>query len=644
MQPEEAIDSQESQPKKRRSLNMVHLNRAYDPPGWKRQLDIHFRLYREDFLNSLRNGLMAFLDVLAKTAEGQEDDLLKKKTLKGRYDNVNVDVYGGVQFLEVDCGVYTGRFAIISFYQPHQIKKKSKEKRLKFWEQSRKRLMPGSLVFFVSRANSNIVDPSSALPAQVVLGTVIDRKTDTLSNDEHCAKIQISLEDPRMYITMLNRNHEQWFLVEPSGGLFESYRTVLETLQEHLPAMMPFGKYLAPNKEETDLVMNAGSVDPPMYTRVPSFRFDLSILLKGKKLELDVNNPESIDKGTRALQESKVLDVTQSKAFVEALSREIALISGPPGTGKTKIGVELMQVLLHNMKATDDGPILCICYTNHALDQFLEHLLDKDITNIIRIGSRSKSERLKQCNLEGWVQEVYKPYYMRETINTLKEEWDSVTDKFKELQKALESHNLSWEYVEHFLKLNNPDQWVKFNESPLPSLSSSDTNSSNDFTEGLSASGTNSSEDFTKVSHGKQQSGSVFQQWIEGTDIKEMKRWNEEILRARESTWFTYSMNPFGVLGDGDDEWKGEDDELEEDQEPFMYEIPSTDRTLELLDDNIWEMSMSERKRLKASWLPRAQELMRNEMVQLLERAEKITKTRNAAFDETRRTALCRAS
>ena len=43
--------------------------------------------------------------------------------------------------------------------------------------------------------------------------------------------------------------------------------------------------------------------------------------------------------------------------------------------------------------------ILCVCYTNHALDQFLESLLDKGITSIIRIGSRSKSQRLEQYNL-----------------------------------------------------------------------------------------------------------------------------------------------------------------------------------------------------------------------------------------------------
>jgi len=42
---------------------------------------------------------------------------------------------------------------------------------------------------------------------------------------------------------------------------------------------------------------------------------------------------------------------------------------------------------------------MCVCYTNHALDQFLEALLDKGIQEIVRIGSRSKSKRLEQYNL-----------------------------------------------------------------------------------------------------------------------------------------------------------------------------------------------------------------------------------------------------
>lgn len=34
------------------------------------------------------------------------------------------------------------------------------------------------------------------------------------------------------------------------------------------------------------------------------------------------------------------------------------------------------------------GPILCVCLTNHALDSFLEELLDAGIKDIVRAGSR----------------------------------------------------------------------------------------------------------------------------------------------------------------------------------------------------------------------------------------------------------------
>lgn len=39
------------------------------------------------------------------------------------------------------------------------------------------------------------------------------------------------------------------------------------------------------------------------------------------------------------------------------------------------------------------------CYTNHALDQFLEHLIEIDIGKIIRIGGQSKSTLLGRKNL-----------------------------------------------------------------------------------------------------------------------------------------------------------------------------------------------------------------------------------------------------
>ena len=46
-------------------------------------------------------------------------------------------------------------------------------------------------------------------------------------------------------------------------------------------------------------------------------------------------------------------------------------------------------------------PILVICYTNHALDQFLEGIVSIMPEKVVRIGSRSKSEILQPYNLSG---------------------------------------------------------------------------------------------------------------------------------------------------------------------------------------------------------------------------------------------------
>ena len=94
-----------------------------------------------------------------------------------------------------------------------------------------------------------------------------------------------------------------------------------------------------------------------------------------------------------------------------ALSRELALIQGPPGTGKTYVGIKLVTALLANTQGNPKGPVastpeglrppaqpaprgpcvgpvLIVCFTNHALDQFLEGLLAAGLTDMVRVGGR----------------------------------------------------------------------------------------------------------------------------------------------------------------------------------------------------------------------------------------------------------------
>ena len=93
------------------------------------------------------------------------------------------------------------------------------------------------------------------------------------------------------------------------------------------------------------------------------------------------------------------LDESQREAFIHCLTNKLAIIQGPPGTGKTFIGVKLVQALF---KMGSTRPFLVMTYKNHALDEFLKHLVKTNcvaLDEVVRIGGRSKEEILNGCNL-----------------------------------------------------------------------------------------------------------------------------------------------------------------------------------------------------------------------------------------------------
>eukprot|EP00808_Paulinella_micropora_P013954 g63803.t1 len=100
------------------------------------------------------------------------------------------------------------------------------------------------------------------------------------------------------------------------------------------------------------------------------------------------------------IQKAVETDPSQKQALQLALDKSVVLVQGPPGTGKTYIGVQIVKAMLQ-AQARKQGPklrILCLCFTNHALDSFLESLLDASIDKekFIRLGHSEKiSQRLK---------------------------------------------------------------------------------------------------------------------------------------------------------------------------------------------------------------------------------------------------------
>ncbi|KAG0331451.1 hypothetical protein BG004_001658 [Podila humilis] len=610
------------------------------PAGWKRQIDIHFRLYREDMMDPLRRSMMGFLTVLKNTPFGEESRLLKQKELrKNLENNVSLNVYGNVLCLGMIMDKKAGGNIQIQFSQPSQILgSQSKARRTEFWERSKNRLMHGGMVCLVSRSgqpfDANNDGDMPAYTFELVLAVVADRNTEALAKDDRVACLSITLADPMSYLLLLNSGTEtstkHWFLVESPGAYFGSYRPILKALQKSIPAFLPFGKYLAPSHEElNEIKVSKKVLDPPIYARAPTFKYDLSVLLNGHPCELDVNCAISIVHTVRTLQEHSTLDDTQATALVDTLCREVALINGPPGTGKTWIGVALMQVLLANKKQSECGPILCICYTNHALDQFLEHLLEKNIHDIVRVGARSKSESLEKYNLQSLMAVQDKAYHVRLAIREASDALENNAKRIKELENALQGDFMEWDAVKDYLMLEYPDLHDQF-VAEMYALH-------NPFDESEDAPIEDDSEQegFSKVESKKSRKMDAFSRWKMGLDIDEKSRWNDNARNAWENQdkkKKSKRKNKYALLDPEAPTMM---------RRPIYQPIPSTNRPLPVLEQcHIWGMSINERKRLVQQWRPEVQRALMRQLENLVRDVERLNDAKNSAYDEVRRAIL----
>lgn len=173
-------------------------------------------------------------------------------------------------------------------------------------------------------------------------------------------------------------NHD--FVMLESKVYFGPYFVVLNALRHMYERNFPMKIYL---------------VDADTSVKRPSYLEDEKIELAYQGFEL----PVDVNKAWPSPEELK-LDEMQYKAFKCALTEEFTVIQGPPGTGKTFLALEIIRTMLSNsMNWYGSGPIIILCLTNHALDQFLEGILNYT-SSIVRIGSQSKSSRLEKRNIK----------------------------------------------------------------------------------------------------------------------------------------------------------------------------------------------------------------------------------------------------
>ncbi|KAI8072336.1 P-loop containing nucleoside triphosphate hydrolase protein [Gongronella butleri] len=333
-------------------------------------LATHFELMRQDALIPLQKAVFSYRASVAPNEAPQSlfdklNDTDLVPTAAPAHIARDFRLYEHVHLNAIVYGNYKVMYRI-SFRLPYRVRVS--------WPQS-KRLIQGTLVLL----------SSDHFKKDIKVATVENRGDEPMTGANRFEfMIDISLErdnddDPLGFGDTTGSEPVTYTMLEATDGYFEAYRHILNRIKTIPSDALPFERHLV-GMDQSVLVPHYAA-----YKHYYDLETDLKRRKTGNRKPVDIlGNWPAYDIG---------MDRTQVDALQTILSNQVAVIQGPPGTGKTYVGTYAMRVLLSNFDESL-GPIVCICQTNHALDQFLEHILDYD-SRIVRIGSRSKSELLK---------------------------------------------------------------------------------------------------------------------------------------------------------------------------------------------------------------------------------------------------------
>ncbi|NXP66262.1 ZNFX1 protein, partial [Chloropsis cyanopogon] len=406
-------------------------------------LDTHFRLLREDFVRPLREGIMEVLQNL------QDRNLRKKK-----FDDIRI--YFDARIIVPRC---------TSSGIAYRVQFDTKPLMFVQWQNS-KRLLYGSLVCM-----------SQDHFETFLFATVSNRNAADLVNGivELCF-------DAESRPLLADVQPSDSFLMVETTAYFEAYRHVLEGLQKMREEDIPFQKYIVecdPQvKEPAYLTRNtAYNLAPLTKTshKEPAHltwgtAYKLASLMKTSHEEKCPDNLKSVnilDPNQWLSMKALKLDESQMQALNLALTKELAIIQGPPGTGKTYVGLKIVQALLTNdhvwQSTHQKCPILIVCYTNHALDQFLEGILSFQRDGIVRVGGRSSSDTLSRFTLKELRKHTDRfdfPDYLSEDYRDVCVDMKAVEEKLLEGAKRLECTTYGVLHERYLKPHMAPEHWA----------------------------------------------------------------------------------------------------------------------------------------------------------------------------------------
>ncbi|KAH7390349.1 hypothetical protein BKA64DRAFT_757595 [Cadophora sp. MPI-SDFR-AT-0126] len=316
-------------------------------PSKEAYLGAHYQMIREDSIASLRNAV----------TEVQDNPSME--------DTGETCIYTDVTFM----GLQLSRRGIASRVE---FSCERAGKRIR-WEQS-KRLLQGTIVALTpERDMFKTICKVATVAARVIKGGL---DQDPPNIDLFWGDLKDIVIDPV----------EKYVMVESRQGFFESSRHTMVALQKLMTEQFSFAK---------ELVELDSMPEPPLYVQQNPFMDLTSLERSAENIDdlalLHTSEPSALSNMDVLHNFPKNIkcdmDSSQMTAYRNMITKRLAIIRGPPGTGKTFVSVSALKAMIQTL-GPDDPPILVAAQTNHALDQLLNHILEFE-NEIVRLGGQS---------------------------------------------------------------------------------------------------------------------------------------------------------------------------------------------------------------------------------------------------------------
>eukprot|EP00961_Rhodomonas_salina_P069051 927172-Rhodomonas_salina.1 len=267
------------------------------------------------------------------------------------------------------------------------------------------------------------VAPKMLFERQTVWATVAGA---TVEKGELCIYAELCSglndeEDSEILVSLLRNSGE--LTVAESPTFYRASAPALIALQAMQPSTMPFAEEIIYGKDPWSVLTHVTNTIVDATTAFVAVGADSSQLQPVKATDFIKALDHFTERGAVSrtgprlggVEVSTTLDPSQCEALKTVLTRRIAIIRGPPGTGKTFIGVRALRLLLSRTSydqincssrfgsecswesesdasaiQSETGPALLLTYKNVALDDFLEECLKVWPDGVARIGGKAQ--------------------------------------------------------------------------------------------------------------------------------------------------------------------------------------------------------------------------------------------------------------